>query len=109
MAKDNNNPNQQQPNLNLDISLEVAQGVYSNLAVISHTPAEIVLDFAQVLPGTQNANVRSRVIMHPLHAKRLMMALADNLQKFENQYGKIVEPTPRAIGDTVPYDMIGKA
>ncbi len=106
MAKDNN---PQQQNLNLDIAADVAQGVYSNLAVISHTPAEIVLDFAQVLPGSKNASIRSRVIMNPIHAKRLLMALNDNIQKFENQFGTIQEPTVRPMGDTVPYDIIGKA
>lgn len=96
-------------NLNLDIAPDVAQGVYSNLAVISHTPAEIVLDFAQMLPGVQNASVRSRVIMSPIHAKRLLMALNDNIQKYESQFGIIQEPQAMPKGDTVPYDIIGKA
>lgn len=104
--KNNNNP---VSNLNLDISSEVSQGVYSNLAVISHTPAEMVLDFAQMLPGIKSATVRSRVIMHPIHAKRLLMALNDNIKKFESQFGTIEEPKMPAQGDTVPYDIIGKA
>ena len=101
--------NKKQNNLNLDISADVAQGVYSNLAVISHTPAEIVLDFAQMLPGVQSATVRSRVIMSPIHAKRLLMALTDNIKKYESQFGDIQEPQPLPQGDTVPYDIIGKA
>lgn len=96
-------------NLNLDISNDVAEGVYSNLAIISHTPAEMVLDFAQMLPGNKNATVRSRVIMNPIHAKRLLMALNDNIQKYESQFGAIQEPTAPMQGDTVPYDIIGKA
>ena len=100
---------QQTQNLNLDITPEVAQGIYSNLAVISHTPAEMVLDFAQMLPGTKSATVRSRVIMNPIHAKRLLMALNDNINKYESQFGTIEEPKPQAQGDTVPYDIIGKA
>lgn len=100
-----NNPQ----NINLDIAPDVATGVYSNLAIISHTPAEMVLDFAQMLPGSKNANVRSRVIMNPIHAKRLLMALTDNIQKYESQFGTITEPTVAPKGDTVPYDIIGKA
>ena len=96
-------------NISLDITPEVATGIYSNLAVISHTPAEMVLDFAQMLPGSKNANVRSRVIMNPIHAKRLLMALNDNIQKYETQFGTIQEPTPAPAGDTIPYDLIGKA
>lgn len=89
---------------------EVAIGVYSNLAIISHSPTEFTVDFAQMLPGTPNANVRSRVIMNPVHAKRLLSALADNIQKYEKNYGPINEPSaPKMLGDTVPYDLLGKA
>lgn len=105
MEKNKNNVS----NLNLDISPEVAEGVYSNLAVISHTPTEMVLDFAQMLPGNKNATVRSRIIMNPVHAKRLLMALNDNIQKYESQFGTIEEPKMPMQGDTVPYDIIGKA
>lgn len=104
---DKNNPNQQ--NLNLDISADVASGVYSNLVVISHSPSEMVLDFAQLLPGVKGATVRSRILMNPIHAKRLLMALNDNIQKYEKQFGTIQEPSNAPMGDTIPYDMIGKA
>ncbi len=100
--------NNKQQDLKLNIDPEVAKGTYSNLAIISHTPAEMVLDFAQMLPGTDGANVRSRVIMNPIHAKRLLNALADNIQKYENNFGPITEPHAPA-GDTVPYDILGKA
>lgn len=93
-----------QPNLNLDINPDVAQGTYSNLAIISHSPTEIILDFAQMMPGTQNPMVRSRIIMNPIHAKRLLAALNDNIQKFESQFGRIEEPRPE--GNTIPFDMI---
>ncbi|MBQ9545773.1 MAG: DUF3467 domain-containing protein [Bacteroidales bacterium] len=95
-------------NLNIDITPEVAQGVYSNLAVISHSPTEILLDFAQIMPGTPNANVRSRIVMAPSHAKRLLSALRDNIEKYEDQFGTIIDPAQPA---TMPYDMsnIGKA
>ncbi|MCQ2260719.1 MAG: DUF3467 domain-containing protein [Bacteroidales bacterium] len=105
----NNNHNNPQQNLKLDLSAEVAQGTYSNLAIISHSPTEIILDFAQMLPGTPNATVRSRVLMNPVHAKRLLNALADNIQKYEQNFGSIEEPKVPISGDTVPYDILGKA
>ena len=100
-----NNPKEQN-NLKLNINPEVANGTYSNLVVISHNPSEIVLDFAQMFPGIEGATVRQRIIMNPIHAKRLLAALNDNLKKFEQQFGAIVEPT---ADGTVPYDIVGKA
>ena len=108
MANNNHN-NPQQQNLKLDMASEVAQGTYSNLAIISHSPTEMILDFAQMLPGTPNANVRTRVIMNPIHAKRLLNALADNIQKYEHNFGPIEEPKVPINADTVPYDILGKA
>lgn len=108
MANNNHN-NPQQQNLKLDMAPDVAQGTYSNLAIISHSPTEMILDFAQMLPGTPNANVRTRVIMNPVHAKRLLNALADNIQKYEHNFGPIEEPKVPISGDTVPYDILGKA
>ena len=107
MSNNRNTPNQQ--DLKLDVSSEVANGTYSNLAIISHSPSEIILDFAQMLPGTPNATIRSRVIMNPLHAKRLLAALNDNLQKYESNFGPIVDPQQTRNTDTVPYDILGKA
>lgn len=69
----------------------------------------MIVDFAQILPGSKNANVRSRIIMNPIHAKRLLMALSDNIQKYESQFGAISEPVVPHQGDTVPYDVLGKA
>ena len=93
--------------LKLDISPEVSQGIYSNLAIITHSPSEMVLDFAQVLPGLTSSVVRSRIIMNPLHAKRLLNALAENVRKYEQTFGTIEEPLP--AGQTVPFDILGKA
>lgn len=98
--------NQKEQNLKLNINPDVAKGTYSNLVVVSHNPSEIVLDFAQMLPGIEGAMVRERIIMSPNHAKRLLAALNDNLKKYEQQYGTIVEP---AADGTVPYDILGKA
>lgn len=99
-----NKPEQQ--NLKLNITPEVARGSYSNLVVISHNPTEVILDFAQMLPGNEGATVRERIIMNPIHAKRTLAALSDNIKKYEQQFGQISEPM---AGDTVPYDILGKA
>ena len=85
--KDKPRPNQ----LNIEISEEVADGVYSNLAIITHSNSEFVLDFVRVMPGVPKAKVRSRILLTPQHAKRLMRALADNIQKFESVHGPVHE------------------
>lgn len=102
------NNKEQQQNLKLNIAPDVAAGTYSNLVVISHTPAEVVMDFAQMLPGTEGATIRQRIIMNPIHAKRTLAALNDNIRKYEQQFGTIEEPRA-GMGDTVPYDILGKA
>lgn len=103
-----NNKEPQAQNLKLNIAADVAEGTYSNLVVISHTPAEVVMDFAQMLPGQEGAVVRQRIIMNPVHAKRTLAALSDNIKKYEQQFGTISEPR-MAAADTVPYDILGKA
>jgi len=75
--------------LNIELNEEVAQGIYSNLAIITHSPSEFVVDFVLVMPGIPKANVKSRVILTPEHAKRLMMALQENLHKYETLHGSI--------------------
>ncbi len=81
---------QQQPNqLNIEISEEVAEGSYANLAIITHSHAEFVVDFVNVMPGTPKSKVKSRIILTPQHAKRLMKALIDNVEKFEASNGVI--------------------
>ncbi len=80
----------QQPNqLNIEISEEVAEGSYANLAIITHSHAEFVVDFVNVMPGTPKSKVKSRIILTPQHAKRLMKALIDNVEKFEAVNGVI--------------------
>lgn len=79
----------QEQQLNVELTEEMADGTYANLAIITHSFAEFVLDFANVMPGTPKAKVKSRVIMTPQHAKRLMRALIDNIKKFEAQNGVI--------------------
>jgi hypothetical protein len=81
---------QPQPNqLNIEISEEMAEGQYANLAIITHSHAEFVLDFVNVMPGTPKSKVKSRIILTPQHAKRLMNALMDNIEKFEASHGAI--------------------
>ncbi|MBN1112273.1 MAG: DUF3467 domain-containing protein [Bacteroidales bacterium] len=85
--QDNNQPKPGE--LNIELSAEVAEGTYANLAVITHSHAEFILDFVRVMPGMPKAPVKSRVIITPEHAKRLMHALQDNLKKYESTFGKI--------------------
>lgn len=75
--------------ISIELSEEIAQGTYSNLAIIAHSPSEFVVDFVQVLPGTPKAKVKSRVIMTPENAKKLLSALQDNIVKYEKSFGKI--------------------
>lgn len=84
----NGNQNRQQQ-INIELPAEQAEGTYANLAIITHSPAEFIIDFARLLPGTPKTRVYSRILMAPQHAKSLMMALQDNIKKFENQYGEI--------------------
>jgi hypothetical protein len=81
--------NQQQSQLNIEISEEVAEGEYANLAIITHSHAEFVIDFVNVMPGTPKSKVKSRIILTPQHAKRFMKALTENIQRFEAANGKI--------------------
>jgi len=76
--------------IKIELGEQEAEGTYSNLVLISHSPAEFVLDFTRILPGKPKAKVYSRIIMAPQHAKSLLMALEDNLKKYETQYGEIV-------------------
>jgi hypothetical protein len=80
---------EQNNQLNIELSAEVAEGTYSNLAIISHSSSEFVVDFIRIMPGTPKANVKSRIILTPEHAKRLLFALQENIAKYETQNGKI--------------------
>ena len=90
---DNENKNQ----LNLELKPEVARGTYSNLAIITHSRSEFIIDFATMLPGLPKPEICSRIVMTPEHAKRLMNALAENVSKYEGQFGRIeLAGEPRA-------------
>ena len=86
--------NQQGQQLQIDLSPEVAKGIYSNFAIISHSHSEFVVDFATMLPGMPKAQVTSRIILAPEHARRLMAALQENLLRYESEFGKIEMPEP---------------
>ena len=85
--------------IELEITEEVAEGNYSNLAVISHSTSEFIIDFATLLPGIKKAKVKNRVILTPEHAKRLLLALQENLAKYEKQHGTILDPR----GGFIPF------
>ena len=88
----------------LDIELDeaVAQGNYSNLVIISHSTSEFILDFATMLPGLQKARVKSRIILTPEHAKRLLRSLQENIVRYETNVGKIEIPKPQPASDGGP-------
>jgi len=86
------NENKNKHQLDIELSEEIAQGIYSNLAIITHSPTEFILDFIRVVPGAPKAKVKSRLILTPEHAKRLAMALTENIKKFEQVHGAIKNP-----------------
>ena len=88
-APKQNPAKQKQNQISIDLSEEMADGVYANLAIISHSHSEFVLDFVRMLPNIPKAKVKSRVIVTPEHAKRFLKALADNIKKYEAQHGSI--------------------
>lgn len=90
MNKDNNENEQNAgQQINIELGEKEAEGTYSNLAIISHSPAEFIIDFTRLFPGTPKAKVHSRIIMTPQHAKLFMNALKENISRYENQYGDI--------------------
>ena len=98
--EDNNN----QQGLQLELPSDVAQGEYANFAIITHSSSDFIIDFARVLPGVPKAQVKSRVILAPEHAKRLLGALQENIMRYERAYGPIRLPQqePRTIAPFGP-------
>lgn len=93
-----NQENDQQ--INIELSEEMAEGVYANLAMIAHSNSEFVIDFIRLMPGVPKAKVKSRIILTPEHAQRLLQALKDNISKYENNFGTI-----RESEDSIPFPM----
>ena len=99
----NQDPNQNQ--INIELTEEVAEGEYANLAIITHSHAEFVLDFVNVMPNVPKSRVKARLIMTPFHAKRLMKAMIDNVQKFEQANG-VIQDTETV---EIPFNFGGPA
>src|SRR6266436_2403333 len=99
---ENQNQNSQ---LNIELSEEIADGIYSNLAIITHSSSEFVLDFVKVMPGVPKAKVKARILLTPQHAKRLLIALQDNISKYEAVHGTI----KRTEGIGIPMNFGGPA
>jgi hypothetical protein len=99
--------------INIELKEDVAQGTYSNLAIITHSTSEFVLDFVRVMPGIPKAEVKSRVILTPEHAKRLLSALKENIDKYEKMHGPVKKidgpagPVSSAGGDLPPMTFGG--
>lgn len=75
--------------INIEVPEDVAEGVYSNLAIVSHSPTEFIVDFVRIVPGTPKAKVKSRIVLTPEHAKRFTRALVENIKRYEKQHGDI--------------------
>ena len=89
---DNNNDNtKKQGQINIELDEAIAEGIYSNLAIINHSVSEFVVDFVKIMPGTPKSKVKSRIILTPQHAKRLLKALNENIVRFEKAHGEIKE------------------
>ncbi len=93
-----------QGQINIELDEKVAEGIYSNLAIINHSVSEFVIDFVSIMPGTPKSKVKSRIILTPQHAKRLLKAMAENVKRFETAHGEIKDyeqpPIPLNFGPT---------
>lgn len=96
--------NDQQQGLQLELPQDVAQGEYANFAIITHSSSDFIIDFARVLPGVAKAQVKSRVILAPEHAKRLLGALQENIMRYENAFGPIHIPEQQPQG-IAPFEL----
>tara|TARA_B100001250_G_C19699554_1_gene744133 strand:- start:269 stop:598 length:330 start_codon:yes stop_codon:yes gene_type:complete len=106
-----NNPSEDKKKkhqIKIELEDNIGQGEYVNFAIVTHSPAEFVMDFIRVLPGMTKSKVKSRLIMAPMHAKTLMQALQDNIQKFENKFGEIKTPSKDSLspGFKLPDDIL---
>ena len=90
----NQNNQQQGQQINIELGEKEAEGIYSNLAIITHSPAEFIIDFTRIVPGVPKAKVHARIITTPQHAKMLLKALKENIEKYESRFGEIPSDTP---------------
>jgi hypothetical protein len=104
----NNENEQKQQGLQIELAPDKAQGEYANFAIITHSSSEFILDFARMLPGLPKAQVRSRVILAPEHAKRLLGALQENIMRYERTFGTIKMPQASKDDRTIaPFNVKG--
>ncbi len=101
--------NESQNAFDIELTEEIAEGTYSNFAIITHSQTEFIVDFVRMMPGIPKGKVKSRIILAPQHAKRLLMALGDNIGRYEDHFGEIVfdenhQPIPQ---NTVPFGFGG--
>lgn len=94
--KEKENPNQNQ--LNIELTDEMGEGTYSNLAIITHSFSEFIIDFVKVMPGVPKGKVKSRIILTPHHAKRLLKALKENITRYESNFGNVEDKEPQMPG-----------
>ena len=99
-----NDNNKEQQSLQLELPQNVAQGEYANFAIITHSSSDFIIDFARVLPGVPKAQVKSRVILAPEHAKRLLAALQENIMRYEKEFGPIRIPNQQPA-TIAPFDL----
>ena len=101
-----NEKEQKQQGLQIELGGDVAQGEYANFAIITHSPSEFIVDFARMLPGLPKAQVRSRVILAPEHAKRLLGALQENIMRYEHEFGTIkLNNQPQQPRTIAPFNV----
>lgn len=91
--------------IDIELNHDIAQGTYANLAIISHSTSEFIVDFVRMMPGIPKAEVKSRIILTPEHAKRLMLALQENIYKYEQINGKINLPEENRTAPVFPIDL----
>jgi hypothetical protein len=100
MAKKQEPSLEEEQQINVELSEEIAEGIYANLAMIAHSNSEFVIDFIRLMPGVPKAKVKSRIILTPEHAQRLLFALQDNIHKYEMNFGEI-----RQSNEPMPFPM----
>ena len=99
--------NKNEMNLNMNLPADVAEGTYANLAVISHSPCEFVIDFIRLMPGIKEPSVKSRIILSPENAKKVYYALRDNIAKYEQQFEEIVIHNVPSPNNSMPMSFGG--
>ncbi len=101
----NDKNEQKQQGLQIELTPDKAQGEYSNFAIITHSSSEFIVDFARMMPGVQKAQVRSRIILAPEHAKRLLGALQENIARYERSFGQIKLAQPQGERTIAPFNV----